>query len=349
MRTIAHLDMDAFYVSVELLRRPELRGLPVVVSGTGPRAVVTTASYEARVFGVRSAIPASRARRLCPQAIFVPPDGAYYRDASRKVFGIIREHVERVEQLGLDEGYLDLTGLVAPRAAMRRLIGVIQERTGLTASVGIGPNRLVAKMASDAEKPRGFVVMTREQACARYADSPPGLIPGIGPKTAERLRELGIETVAALAAADPGRLAERFGPRTGPWLVHRARFEDDSPVTTERIAVSESRETTFDADIRDIAELEAVLQRLTEELCAGLARSGRRGRTVRLKIRLDDFSTHTRARTLPVAVGEAEAVGGVALELLREFAPPRPVRLIGVGIAGFEDAGEAAGQLALPV
>jgi DNA polymerase-4 len=191
--------------------------------------------------------------------------------------------------------------------------------------------------------------MTREQACARYAESPPGLIPGIGPKTAERLRELGIETVAALASADAGRLAERFGPRTGPWLVHRARFEDDSPVTTERIAVSESRETTFDVDIRDIAELEVVLQRLTDELCAGLARSGRRGRTVRLKIRLDDFSTHTRARTLPVAVGEPEAVGRVALELLREFAPPRPVRLIGVGIAGFEDAGEAAGQLALPV
>jgi DNA polymerase IV len=349
MRTIAHLDMDAFYVSVELLRRPELRGLPVVVSGTGPRAVVTTASYEARVFGVHSAIPASRARRLCPQAVFIPPDGAYYREASRKVFGIVRQHVERVEQLGLDEGYLDLTGLVAPRAAMRRLVGQVREQTGLTASVGIGPNRLVAKMASDAEKPRGFVVMTREQACARYAKSPPGLIPGIGPKTAERLRELGIETVAALAAADPVRLAERFGPRIGPWLVSRAHFEDDTPVTTERIAVSESRETTFDEDIRDLSELEVVLQRLTGELCAGLARSGRRGRTVRLKIRLDDFSTHTRARTLPVAVGEPEAIGRVAAELLREFAPPRPVRLLGVGLAGFEDAGEAAGQLALPV
>jgi DNA polymerase IV len=349
MRTIAHLDMDAFYVSVELLRRPELRGLPVVVSGAGPRAVVTTASYEARVFGVRSAIPASRARRLCPQAIFIPPDGAYYREASRGVFAIVREHVETVEQLGLDEGYLDLTGMVAPRAAMRRLIAAIQEGTGLTASVGIGPNRLVAKMASDAEKPRGFVVMSREDACSRFASSPPGLIPGIGPKTAERLRELGIETVAALAAADPERLAQRFGPRTGPWLVCRARFEDDSPVSTERIAVSESRETTFDVDIADAAQLEGVLLTLTDQLCAGLAKSGRRGRTVRIKVRLDDFSTHTRARTLPVAVGDAGAIGRVAVELLREFAAPRPLRLIGVGLAGFEDAGEATQQMALPV
>src|SRR3954464_5038650 len=177
MPPIAHLDMDAFYVSVELLRRPALRGRAVVVAGTGPRAVVTTASYEARRFGVGSAMPAARARRLCPEAVFLPPDFAYYREASARVWDIVRAHVAAVERLGLDEGYLDLSGMVAPRAAMRRLVAAIRERTGLTASVGIGPNRLVAKMASDAEKPRGFVVMTREQACARYAESPPGLIP----------------------------------------------------------------------------------------------------------------------------------------------------------------------------
>src|SRR5881398_1057564 len=159
MPPIAHLDMDAFYVSVELLRRPELRGLPVVVAGTGPRAVVTTASYEARRFGVGAA------------------------------------HVERVERLGLDEGYLDLGGMVAPRAAMRRLVADVRERTGLGASVGIGPNKLVAKVASDAEKPSGFVVLSREAACARFARAPCGLVPGIGPKTVERLAAMEIRTL----------------------------------------------------------------------------------------------------------------------------------------------------------
>src|SRR6059036_600045 len=190
MPPIAHLDMDAFYVSVELLRRPELRGLPVVVAGTGPRAVVTTASYEARAFGVGSATPAARARRLCPDAVFLPPDFAYYREASERVWQVVRAHVERVERLGLDEGYLDLDGMVAPRAAMRRLVAAIRERTGLAASVGIGPNKLVAKVASDAEKPGGFVVLTREEAAARFAGESPRLIPGIGPKTAERLRRM---------------------------------------------------------------------------------------------------------------------------------------------------------------
>ena len=212
---VAHLDADAFYVSIELTRRPELRGLPVVVSGTGPRAVVTTASYEARKFGVGSAIPASRARRLCPQAVFLPPDFPTYRAVSRKVMDLVRAHVERVEVVGLDEAYLDLTGLHSPNAAMRRLIAEIKRATQLTCSVGIGPNKLVAKVASDAEKPAGFVVLTREQACSRFAQSPPGLIPGIGPKTAARLAELGLHTLAAVAAAPEEQLdgALRAEPR----------------------------------------------------------------------------------------------------------------------------------------
>src|ERR671935_1820673 len=171
MPPIAHLDMDAFYVSVELLRRPELRGLPVVVAGTGPRAVVTTASYEAREFGVGSATPAARARRLCPDAIFIPPDFDAYREVSRQVMDRVRATVPTVEVAGLDEAYLDLSGLVAPRAAMRRLVTDIAAATGLSCSVGIGPNRLVAKVASDAEKPRGFVVLSCEQACARFASA----------------------------------------------------------------------------------------------------------------------------------------------------------------------------------
>ncbi|HEX2085651.1 MAG TPA: DNA polymerase IV, partial [Solirubrobacteraceae bacterium] len=218
MARIAHLDVDAFYASVELLRRPELRGKPVIVSGSGPRAVVTTASYEARRFGIGSAMPTARARRLCPEAILIPPDFTAYREASEKVMSLLREHVERVEVVGLDEAYLDLDGLVAPRAAMRRLVAAIKERTGLTASVGIGPNKLVAKVASDAEKPAGFVVLSREEACARFADRPPGIVPGIGPKTVERLERLGITTLGALAAAPEALLVEHFGGNHGPDL-----------------------------------------------------------------------------------------------------------------------------------
>jgi DNA polymerase-4 len=347
-RCIAHLDIDAFYAAVELQRRPELRGLPVVVGGSGPRAVVTTASYEARKFGVGSAMPMARARRLCPDAIVIPPDFPAYQETSRAVFAIIRDHVDAVEQLGLDEAYLDLSELVAPRAAMRRLVAAIRERTGMSASVGIGPNKLVAKVASDAEKPAGFVVLTREQACARFAAAPPGLVPGIGPKTAARLEALGITTLAALAAVDGAVLAEHFGPRQGPWLRRRARFESGDAIETVRAAVSESRETTFDHDIADAARLEEVLRRLAHQLCEGLARHERRGRTIAIKVRLDDWTTVTRARTIAEATNDAAVVTDVALALLREYAPPRPVRLVGVRVASFADAA-AHGQLALPV
>src|ERR1700734_1849262 len=213
--SVAHLDPDAFYVSIELRRHPELCGRPVVVSGSGPRAVVTTASYEARRFGVGSAIPASRARRLCPQAVFLPPDFPTYRAASAEVMGIVRAHVERVEVVGLDEAYLDIDGLFSPRAAMRRVLAEISEPLQLTCSVGIGPNKIVAKVASDAEKPAGFVVLSREQACARFAGAPPGLVPGIGPKTAARLAALGLTTLAAVGAAPERVLVESFGPNLG--------------------------------------------------------------------------------------------------------------------------------------
>jgi DNA polymerase-4 len=340
--------MDAFYVSVELRHRPELRGKPVVVSGTGPRAVVTTASYEARKFGVGSAIPASKARRLCPQAIFIPPDFASYRGVSRVVMALLREHVERVEVVGLDEAYLDLDGLVAPRAAMRRLVTAIRQRTGLTASVGIGPNKLVAKVASDAEKPAGFVVLSREQACARFADASPGLVPGIGPKTVERLAAMGIRTLGALAATPEPALQERFGPNHGRDLLARAHFHGSSQLTLQRVAVSESRETTFPEDIADRAEQEAVMRRLAGELCDGLKRPGR---TIAIKVRLDDWTTVTRARTVSEPTRDATVVSSVALELLRAYDPRRPVRLLGVRVAGFDaPAPEVdAGQLALPL
>jgi DNA polymerase-4 len=350
VRCVAHIDLDAFYVSVELLRRPELRGRPVVVAGTGPRAVVTTASYEARRFGVGSAVPASRARRLCPDAVFIPPDFEAYRSVSRDVMGIVRGAAQEVEVAGLDEAYLELTGLVAPHAAIRRLVAAIRDATGLSCSVGMGPSKLVAKVASDAEKPAGFVVLTREEACARFAAASPSLLPGVGPKTVAALEGLSITTIGALAAAAPEVLSTRFGARLGPYLRRRARFEDESPVTSVRVAVSESRETTFPYDIADAAELERILGSLAARLCEALVRQQRRGRTIGIKVRLDDFSTHTRARTLPAAVNEPDRVSQVALELLREFSAQRPVRLLGVRVAAFETAdGEQRPQLALPV
>jgi DNA polymerase-4 len=346
MPPIAHLDMDAFYVSVELLRRPDLRGRAVVVAGTGPRAVVTTASYEARRFGVGSAMPASRARRLCPDAVFLPPDFAYYREASARVWEIVRAQVERVERLGLDEGYLDLTGLVAPRAAMRRLVEAIRAQTGLGASVGIGPNKLVAKVASDAEKPSGFVVLSREEACERFASASPGLVPGIGPKTVERLAAMEITTLGRLAATPEETLRARFGPNHGRDLLARAQFHGAEELSLDREAVSESRETTFPADIADRAEQERVLRELAGQLCAGLAKNERRGRTIAIKVRLDDWTTVTRARTQAAPTADAEHVASVAVDLLREYAPPRPVRLLGVRVASFA---AASGQLSLSV
>jgi DNA polymerase IV len=354
---VAHLDADAFYVSVELNRRPELRGLPVVVAGTGPRAVVTTASYEARRFGVGSAMPASRARRLCPQAVFLPPDFTHYREVSRRMMGIVRASVERVEVVGLDEAYLDLRGLFSPRAAMRRVVAQIREQTQLVCSVGIGPNKLVAKVASDAEKPAGFCVLTREQACERFAGAPPGLIPGIGPKTAAKLEAMGLRTLGELARASEAVLVERFGPNHGRDLLRRARFEHDGHVSEERKVVSESRERTFDYDVHDAAALRDALARMSEELCESLARHDHHGRTIGIKVRLDDFSTVTRARTLPEPTCDAELVTRVALALLAEYAPPRPVRLLGVRVAGLvrrdssadERPDENADQLALPM
>jgi len=334
---IAHLDMDAFYVSVELQRRPDLRGKPVVVAGSGPRAVVTTASYEARKFGVFSATPASRARRLCPQAVFVAPDFNHYRDRSQAVMAALRGQVDRVEVVGLDEAYLDMSGIERPKAAARRIKAAVREATGLACSIGIGPNKLVAKVASDADKPDGFLCLTAAGARERFAGHSPGLIPGIGPKSVERLRRQGIERLGQLGATADSDLASWFGDRLGPHLGRLARFEDERTIETSRMRKSESRETTFDCDLRGVAALEPVLERLTAELCADLTRHERRGRTIGIKVRLDDFSTHTRARSLPAAVGDTDAVLPVARELLRGLDPVRPVRLLGVRVAGLDE------------
>jgi DNA polymerase IV len=355
-RVIAHLDCDAFYVSVELLRRPELAGKPVIVAGSGPRAVVTTASYEARRYGVGSAMPASRARRLCPQAIVLPPDFEAYRAASRAVWEIVGGRLGPLQHVSLDEAYADLTGVEKPLRVLRELVAAVREGTGIDVSVGVGPSRLVAKICSDLGKPRGFVAMGREEAARRFAGDPPSRLPGIGPKTAERLRALGIETIGTLQRTPQEELAARFGARHGRELHARAWFHDDSPVETERVLKSRSNEVTFDEDIASLPELEGVLRRLARELCEGLQARGKRGRTIGIKVRLDDWTNATRARTIEGPTNDVELVTGVALELLRTYAPPRPVRLLGVRLAGFaDDDGDTVSprppgaQLALPL
>jgi DNA polymerase IV len=331
------VDMDAFYVSVELQRRPELMGLPVVVAGSGPRAVVTTASYEARRYGIFSATPAERARRLCPDAIFIPPDFDTYRARSKEVMAVLKRYVDRVEVVGLDEAYLDLTELDRHRSAARAVKEAVKAGTGLTCSVGIGPNKLVAKVASDAEKPDGFLELTGEGARLRFAEASPGLIPGIGPKTVVKLEELGIATLGRLGATPDEQLTQWFGPRLGPHLAALARFEDDRAIETVRIAKSESRETTFDSDLRGLDQLEPVLHRLTGELCETLTKEERRGRTIGIKVRFADFSTVTRARSIDAPVNDSSTVGQIALDLLRRLDPRRPVRLLGVRVAGLDE------------
>jgi DNA polymerase-4 len=357
-RVVAHLDCDAFYATVELLRRPELKGKPVIVAGSGPRAVVTTASYEARKFGIGSAMPASRARRLCPHAVVIPPDFTAYRETSKRVWAEVGERLERVQQIGIDEAYADLTGVPKPLRVLRGVVEAVLAATGIQLSIGIGPSRLVAKCCSDLGKPAGFVAMGREEACVRFATAPTSRIPGIGPKTADRLAELGLRTLGQLQQADEGMLADRFGANGAAWLIARAHFKDDSRVETERgAAKSRSSERTFDTDIDDLEELETVIRQLGAELAEGLAGRGRRGRTIAIKVRLDDWTTVTRARTLPAATNEASVVIDTALELLRAYAPPRPVRLLGVRVAGFEDLEADArrappppgAQLALPL
>src|SRR5436305_2684007 len=225
-----------------------------------------------------------------------------------------------------------------PKAAARRVKAAVREATGLTCSIGIGPSKLVAKVSSDAEKPDGFVVLSREMACERFAGASPGLIPGVGPKAVERLEREGVTALGGLAAASEETLAGWFGNRLGPHLRRLACFDDDRPITLYRKAKSESRETTFDHDLHGLEQLEPILERLAGELCETLARQQARGRTIGIKVRLDDFSTHTRARTRSDPTNELEAVRATALDLLREFNPPRPVRLLGVRVAGLDEA-----------
>jgi DNA polymerase-4 len=343
---VAHLDVDAFYVAVECLRRPELARRPVVIAGSSPRAVVTTASYAARRYGIHSAMPAAHARRLCPQAVFIEPDFPAYRAASAQLMAVVRAHVERVEVVGLDEAYLDLSALAFPRAAMRRLLAALRARTGLVCSVGIAPNKLLAKIASTECKPAGFLVLSRAAASERFAARSPGMIPGVGPKTTARLAELGIGTIAQLRAASVGELQRHFGARLGAWLHEAAAFRDERPIEPIRAVRSESRERTFEQDIRDPERLRVELACICEQLCERLGAHRRRGRTVAVKVRFGDFRTITRSRTLRQATDDPDQIAAVAAQLLADQLGRAPVRLLGVRVENLEqrDRREGAGS-----
>ncbi len=350
--TVLHVDLDAFFVSMELLRHPELRGLPVVVAGgLGNRGVVSTASYEARRFGVRSAIPVSQARRLCPAAVFLETDFAYYSLASKAFHAILRDFTPVVEPAGADEAYLDVAGSEALFGSPETIAQAIRRRVraeiGINASVGVSINKLVSKVASDAGKPDGLVVVPSGTEAGFLAPLPIRDLPMVGKKTAEVLSGLGIHTIGDIARTPESAMVARFGSH-GAELRARALGIFDAPVLAGRgEAKSVSRETTFDVDEPDGDRLRAVLRGQAERVAADLARQGKAGRTVTLKLRFPPFETISRSVTTGVAVELADDLHTSAVTLFdRAWAEHdrRPVRLLGVGVSNLQ---ERARQLRL--
>ncbi len=341
-RLVAHVDMDAFYASVEIRDDPSLAGLPIAVGGASRRGVIAAASYEARKRGVRSAMPAATALRLCPELRILRGDMAKYAAVSRSMFRILGEFSPVVQPLSLDEGYLDLGGLErlfgpAPRIG-ERIRARIRAELDLPASVGIGPSKLVAKLASDAAKPDGLLVVAEGEAAAWIRTLPLARLPGVGPRTEAALARLGIRTTAELAAQDPAAFARRFGDG-GAHLVELARGIDERPVLPPGAAKSLSRETTFAEDIADGEVLAAVLLRLAEDVARRARALGVAGRTVTVKLRTADFRTTMRQRTLDAPTDDAGTLAAAAVALLdRHRRPGAALRLVGVGLSGWTDA-----------
>jgi DNA polymerase-4 len=341
-RRIIHVDMDAFYASVEQRDDPALRGKALAVGGAGPRGVVMTASYEARVFGVRSAMPSATARRLCPDLLFVKPRFDAYKTVSAQIRGIFLSHTPLVEPLSLDEAYLDVSDAGRPATEIAKDIrAAIRSETGLTASAGVSYNKLLAKLASDYRKPDGLTVITPEKGPAFVASLPVKKLHGIGPKTAAKMARLGIETGADLAARDLGFLEANFGS-AGRYYFRAARGLCDRRVSPDRERKSVGSETTFSEDLSDYDALAAELLPQIESVERYLERSGARGRTVTVKAKYADFRIATRSRTLPEAVGGGEPFRRTALDLLASLLPPeRGIRLIGVQMSNFERADDS--------
>jgi DNA polymerase-4 len=351
-RTIAHLDMDAFYASVELLRRPDLRGLPVVIGGinTTPRlgdyvgrGVITTATYEARAFGVHSGMGLMKAAKLAPDAVLLPVDFEQYRHYSRLFKAAVRAIAPLVEDRGIDEIYVDLTPLVTPgtprwddaRALGARLRAAVLAATGLSCSVGITPNKLLSKLASELDKPGGLTVVTSADIETRIWPLPARRINGIGPKAAERLTALGVNTIGELANADLSMLITHFGAHTGGWLHRAAHGDDDREVVTESEIKSVSRETTFDRDLHAVHD-RAALSRIFTDLCTRLSddlvRKQVAGKTIGLKLRFDDFKTVTRDQTISAPTQDAQLIRRTAGACLKRVTLDRRIRLLGVRI-----------------
>lgn len=330
---VLHVDLDQFIAAVEVLRHPELAGRPVVVGGRGDpteRGVVSTASYEAREFGVHSGLPLRVALRRCPDAVFLPVDAEEYDAASAKVMETLRAQDAVVEVLGWDEAFLGVE-TDDPEAFAKQVQAAVLEASGLHCSVGIGDNKLRAKIATEFGKPRGTFRLTEDNWFEQMADRPPDALWGIGKKTAKRLAALGIETVGQLAVADAHRLADELGPTMGPWYRRLARGVDSSPVTsTPWVARSHSRETTFQTDLTDRAQVEEEVRRLARHVAQDVQRGQRPVVRVTLKVRYAPFETHTRSTTLEQPTTETAPLEEAAAALVTRLDAARAVRLLGV-------------------
>lgn len=343
--SILHIDLDAFFAAVEQRDKPSLRGKPVVVGGVGGRGVVATASYEARAFGVHSAMPTAEARRRCPNAAFLAGRFHAYREASQAVMSLFRSISPLVEPLSLDEAFVDLaaseltdlsvTGVSAFGLELKELVA--EATGGLTASVGIGSSKFIAKIASELDKPNGIVVVAPGMEQDLLRPMQVTVIPGVGPATAEQLRRIGVHTVAELEEISADELVRILGNAQGRNLFQLARAQDDRPVVAEREAKSISVEDTYETDHVDRRLLEALVDRQATKVTERLRKARLSGRTVTLKVRLHDFSTHTRSATLPGPTDDARTVARVARNLLTELDTSGGVRLLGVGVSGLAD------------
>ncbi len=341
VRKILHVDMDAFYASVEQRDNPALRGKPVVVAWRGNRSVVCAASYEARRFGVRSAMPAVRAERLCPEAIFVPPDFVRYRAVSRGVREIFLRYTDLIEPLSLDEAYLDVTenkmGLATATRVAKAIREHIREELHLTASAGVAPNKFLAKIASDWRKPDGLFVIQPDEVSTFLPPLEVGRIPGVGKVTEERLKQIGVKTVGDLYGVESAVLEAQFG-RYGRRLYELARGMDDSPVIPDRPTQSISAEDTFERDI-PLSETEEVIRRLSEKVWSASRKERRVARTVVLKLKTSDFVILTRSHTPSTAPASHEEFTAIALALREKVVSTegRRFRLVGVGLSNFRE------------
>jgi DNA polymerase-4 len=358
-RTILHVDMDAFFVSVELLRRPELRGQPVIVGGTGDRGVVAAASYEARHYGIHSAMPSTRARRLCPHAVFLPGDHRHYGEVSGRVMRIFTSFTPLVEPISLDEAFLDVTGSRRLYGEGASIAAAIRERVlaeeGLTCSVGVATNKFLAKLASEAAKPKasrhgpepglGVKVITTGGELSFLHPLPVQALWGVGPKTLEKLRRRGISTVGDLAALSQEDAAALLGNANGRRLHQLAHAIDARPVVPDQRPKSVGHEETFARDHHELETLQREAVRMADAVASRLRGHDLAGRTVNIKVRFHDFRTITRAVTLPAAVDTGPVIARAAKDLLEQVDPSSGVRLLGVSVSNLVD--EGARQLTL--